>query len=172
MAIALTLDGSVLPQGSDTTGREQFYIGTLTFSGSYVTGGDTLSFNVAGIVSNAAPTRVEVYEEPKTTQTATGYNFIYAKGTTSANGAVQIFSPGSATGTISSVINAPTGSVTNALGVAAGALTSTSGATGVTGVVSTFTGTGGSLTQFAAGAYSTTFATTTVKVRAWFPRGQ
>lgn len=122
MAIAFALDNSTLPQGGDVTEREQFYVGTLTFSGNYTTGGDPLSFAVSGVQSNNAPIRVEVYEEPTTGETATAYTFIYAKGTTLANGALQIFS---AQGT-----------------------------------------------QFAAGAYGTTFATTTVKARVWLPLGR
>lgn len=122
MAVSFALDNSILPQGADVTDREQFYVGTLTFSGSYSTGGDTLSFAVAGVSSNSVPVRVEIYEQPSTSQTATGYSFIYALGTTIANGKVQIFS--------------------------------TQG------------------TQFAAGAYGSTFSTTVVKARVWLPLGR
>jgi hypothetical protein len=118
IAIALDLGSSGVP---DTTGKEAIYQGTLTFSGSYTTGGDTLSFGNSSILSNSIPNYVEVYEQPSSSQTAVAYKFIYSPGTTIANGKLQIF--------------------TNA----------------------------GS--QFAAGAYSTTFATTVVKFRVWFGRG-
>ncbi len=120
MAAAFTLDSGVLGN-PDATIKEGVYIGTIAFSSSYTTGGDTLALNVAGVLAYAAPLRVEIYEQPSTSQTATGYTFIYAKGTTAANGKIQIFS-------------------------AEGA-------------------------QFS-GSYGSTFSTTVVKVRAWFPLGQ
>jgi hypothetical protein len=90
MAVTFAVDNVLGNPSNDF--RRGIYIGTLTFSGSYVTGGDALSFAAAGVLSNVAPIRVEVYEQPSTSQTATGYQFVYAKGTTSANGKLQIFS--------------------------------------------------------------------------------
>lgn len=94
MALSIAVDN--LRGVPDVTEREEFIQGTITFSGSYVVGGDTLSF--AGnnkIQSRTAPNRVEVYEEPVAgTQTATGLTLIFAKGTTQANGTLQIFGPG------------------------------------------------------------------------------
>lgn len=182
--ITAALDNSILPNGSDVTQSEQFYTGTLAFSGNYPTGGDTLSFALAGLQSNSVPTRVEIYEEPLAgSQTATGLQLVYAKGTTIKNGAVQVFSPGGGTGTIASTSTAPTittgtGSPATApIGVVAGALVETAGAAGITGVqapviTSVFTGTGGAVAQFPAGAYGATFSTTTIKFRAWFPLGR
>jgi len=173
MATALTFDN--LQGVPDVTDREEFVSGVIAFSGNYTTGGDTLSFaGTKKVQSRSAPNRVELYEEPlAATQTATGATFVFAKGTTQANGKIQIFTPGAGTGTVSSVINTTTNAgVTNSVNINGGALTSLTGATGVTGVVSTFTGTGGSAAQFPAGAYGSTFATTTVKFRAWFPLGQ
>jgi hypothetical protein len=126
MAIAVTVDGVTANLGlhgvPDTTEREQLYQGTLTFSGNYATGGDGLSFaGIPGLLTQSVPLRVEVYEEPPITETATNYRFIYAKGTTLSAGLLQVF-------------------------VNTGA-------------------------QFAAGAYGSTFATTVVKFRAWFPSG-
>jgi hypothetical protein len=127
MSIAITLDGvgtgtSVLGV-PDVTVKEQLYQGTLTFLGNYTPAGDALSFaNIFGLLSQTAPLRVEVYEEPSTTQTATNYRFIYAKGAKISSGLLWIF-------------------------VNTGA-------------------------QFSAGAYGTTFSTTTIKFRAWFPLGQ
>ena len=122
MAIAITLDlgSSGVP---DTTSKEAFYQGELTFSGNYVTGGDTLSFANSAILSNTAPNRVEIYEEPTTSQTATNYRFVYAKGSGISNGLLQVF-------------------------------------VSTTGV------------QLAAGAYGSLFASTIVKFRVWFGRGQ
>lgn len=120
MAVTFALDNVF--GNPDSTKAGGNYIGTLTFSGSYVTGGDALSFSVQGVLGYAAPLQVEVYEQPTTSQTGTGYAFVYAKGTTTANGKLQIFSTAS--------------------------------------------------TQFSAGAYGTTFATTTVKCRIWLPLNQ
>jgi hypothetical protein len=120
MAVTFALDSTVLGS-TDATKAEGVYLGTLTFSGTYSTGGDTLSFAVAGVNAYVAPLRVEVYEQPTTSQTAVGDVFIYAKGTTAANGKLQIFTS--------------------------------------------------SGSQYS-GSPGTTFATTTVKARAWFPLGQ
>jgi hypothetical protein len=119
--IALTYDSQLgVP---DVTDREELVQFTLTFSGNYPPGGDTLSFaNTNKIQSRRPPVRVEVYEEPIAPQISVGDNFVFAKGTTQANGLLQINT-----------------------------------ASGV---------------PFATGAYGATFATTTVKCRAWFPLGQ
>ena len=182
--ITVTLDNSILPQGGDVTEREQFYTGSLAFSGNYTTGGDPLSFAVQGILSNSAPVKVEVYEEPIAgSQTATGLQFVYAKGTTSANGTLQIFTPGSSSGTIVSTSTAPTittgtnATVTAVVATNGGALTQAAGAAGITGVqaptiTSTFTGATGAFAQHDAGAYGALLASTTVKFRAWFPLGR
>jgi hypothetical protein len=74
----------------DATKALGVYIGTITFSGSYTTGGDTLSFAVQNVLGYAAPLRVEIYEEPSSTQTSTGYQFVYAKGSNASNGKIQI----------------------------------------------------------------------------------
>lgn len=88
MAQTFALD---YPQGNhDVTIKEAIFTGTITFSGNYPAGGDTLALNVKGLQSNAVPNRVEIYEQPASTQTATGYQFIYKKGTTLANGVCQI----------------------------------------------------------------------------------
>ena len=183
MGVALAVDS--LQGVPDVTEREEFVQGVLTFSGNYATGGDTLSFAGSNkIQSRSAPNRVEIYEEPlAATQTATGNIFVFAKGTTQANGKVQIFAPGTSTGTVTSTSTAPTittasgNPATAPVGVITGALAQTAGAAGITGVqaptiTSTFAGAAGSTAQFAAGAYGSTFATTTVKFRAWFSLGQ
>lgn len=95
MAIAVTIDGITAPYVlgvPDVTEREQIYQGILTFSGNYITNGDVLSFsNIAGLLSQSTPLRVEVYEEPTTSQTATNYRFVYAKSSTISAGLLQIF---------------------------------------------------------------------------------
>lgn len=90
MAATFTLDKTILG-AQDATEREGIYVGTVTFSGSYTAGGDTLNLaNDQSIVSQVAPVRCEIYEEPSSSQTSTGYQFVYAKGTTLANGKIQI----------------------------------------------------------------------------------
>ncbi len=125
----------------------------ITLAGSYpgTSAGDPLS--LIGIVpSNSVPIFVDIQEEPAAGTLASGVVWKFAPGTTQANGAIQAFvAPGvTATGTISSTSTAPTittssGGVSTALGVAAGALSEITGASGITGVqaptiTSTFTG--------------------------------
>ena len=89
MAIAVTI------QRKDTTQNQVVLDGILTFSGSYPTGGDTLS-----LISDAAKTsaknviKFEAYENPGTgdSPVATGYTFVFQDGTTLANGKLLIFS--------------------------------------------------------------------------------
>ena len=94
MATAISVDtGSGVP---DTTGYEAIYQGEISFSGNYVTGGDTLSFGNGAIISNSVPNRAEIYEQPNIGQTASNYSFVYVPGTTIANGKIQLFAPGGA----------------------------------------------------------------------------
>ena len=121
MAVTLKLDTAFMGV-PDATQTEGVYQGTVTFSGSYTSGGDTASFAaLVGLLSNALPLHVEVYEEPQSGQSATGWQAVYVKGSTQANGKLSLWN-----GT----------------------------------------------TQFSAGAYGTTFSTTTFKFRAWFPLNQ
>ena len=125
----------------------------LTLSGSYpgTAAGDPLS--LIGIVpSNSVPVFVDIKEAPPAGTLPSGVVWNFAPGTTQANGALQaLVAPGGTpAGTIVSTSTAPTittssGGVTIALGVAAGALSEVTGATGITGVqaptiTSTFTG--------------------------------
>lgn len=67
----------------------------LTVSGSYpgTSAGDTLS--LSGIVpSNSAPIFVDIKEDPAAGTLASGLQFVFAPGTTQANGAMQVFVPG------------------------------------------------------------------------------
>lgn len=66
-------------------GKKQFVLGTLVFSGSYSTGGDTLSFTGLGIQSSLAPDQVWVGG-------TSGYAFGYVPGSpaSQSNGKVKI----------------------------------------------------------------------------------
>lgn len=70
------------------------YFGTITISGSYVTGGVTFDLTPLGALSNSLPDSVEILEMPASGVTGSGYGFIYAFGTTIANGVIQAFSSG------------------------------------------------------------------------------
>ena len=97
MAIAAAIDNTYAR--NDTTEATQIVRGTLTFSGDYATHGDTLSFaNVYGIQSHTVPLRVFVYEAPPAGTSPSGYIYIFCPGTTIANGALTIFTTGTASG--------------------------------------------------------------------------
>lgn len=78
----------------DATQNQLIVDGALTLSGNYGgadTHGDTLSF--AGfdeIKSSSVPTRVEIFEAPTAGNAPTGYSFVFAPGTTQANGVLQV----------------------------------------------------------------------------------
>lgn len=93
--IVATVDTSYLG-AQDNSQSEQFYVGTLTLSGNYGTSsshGDTLSFaSVQNLLSNSAPIRVEIYEQPAPGTAPSYYAAVYQKkatGATIANGAVN-----------------------------------------------------------------------------------
>jgi hypothetical protein len=128
----------------------------ITLAGSYpgTAAGDTLSF--LGIVpSNSVPIFVDIKEAPAAGTLPSGIVWNFAPGTMQANGSLQALIPagGTPAGTIVSTSTAPTittssGGVSTALGVAAGALSEVTGASGITGVqaptiTSTFTGSAG-----------------------------
>jgi hypothetical protein len=69
--------------------------GAVTVTGNYTTTGVTL--DLSNIVpSNSSPLAVFVYEQPAAGASASGNYYAYARGTTPANGAVQVFLPGGA----------------------------------------------------------------------------
>lgn len=78
--------------------------GTITPSGSYATGGDTLNFasgtwpiGQGPIPSNSVPVLVSIMSQPATGGTVSGYVYGYATGTDMTNGKFQLFqSAGSA----------------------------------------------------------------------------
>ena len=69
-------------------------IGTITITGSYVTNGVTFDLTPLGLTSQALPMLVEITELPASGVVGSGYTFIYALGTTIANGKIQAFSTG------------------------------------------------------------------------------
>lgn len=68
--------------------------GSITISGSYVTNGVTFDLTPLGAQSGALPDYVEIIEMPASGVVGSGYKFIYALGTTQANGKIQAFSTG------------------------------------------------------------------------------
>lgn len=78
----------------DATQNQFIVDGALALSGNYgggATHGDTLSF--AGfdqIKSSEVPTFVEIFEAPTAGNAPTGYSFLYAPGTSQANGLLQV----------------------------------------------------------------------------------
>jgi len=94
MAVTVTISPTVLP---DATQNEISVYGTISFSGNYGSAGshgDTM--NLSGLVpSSQLPNIVSIYEEPVAgTSTPAGYSFIWARGTTQANGLVTVFFAG------------------------------------------------------------------------------
>jgi len=92
MAITATLTTGLAL--NDTTQATQIVRGTLTFSGSYVLGGDLMPLNLYGVQSNYIPVRVLVYDYPAVGGTPTGYEFVYLSGTDPSNGRLYILQSG------------------------------------------------------------------------------
>lgn len=69
-------------------------IGTITITGSYVTNGVTFDLTPLGVATASLPLYVEIIETPASGVVGSGYNFVYAVGTTIANGVIQAFSTG------------------------------------------------------------------------------
>lgn len=70
------------------------YVGAITITGSYVNNGVTFDLSGLGAPSNSLPDLVEIVEMPASGVVGSGYTFIYALGTTQANGKIQAFSTG------------------------------------------------------------------------------
>lgn len=96
--LTATLDTDV--SQLDTT-REQYIVdGTISYSGSYPTNGDTVDFSQLGIPSLQPPVRIEIYEATTAAnKPAYGAYFIYLPGSTLANGVVEIFNGTTQVGT-------------------------------------------------------------------------
>lgn len=80
---------------SNFNGADLEVFGTLSGSGTYTTGGDTLSFASDFVKASVAPDQVSVQYRPTAAITA-NTEFVYGQATTIANGKLQLFS---ATGT-------------------------------------------------------------------------
>ena len=88
MSVALTINTDVtngfLQTWEDT---KRFHaLVTFTFSGNYVGGGDTVSFNNPLIKSNSVPCMVNINGQSK-------YLYGWVPGTTISNGKIKIFVP-------------------------------------------------------------------------------
>jgi hypothetical protein len=153
-----------------STGSTFTFFSTLTGSA----GGDT------GTASGQNPP--VPYEAEFWSENSSGYQYQYSE----TLGGLWVLQSGGATpaGTISSTSTAPTittssGGVSTALGVAAGALSEVTGASGITGVqaptiTSTFTGTAiaaAALAKITSGAYPAGVLSDVIKYKAKFARG-
>lgn len=97
MAVAVAISSIVTTdpsQGLDKTMNEQIVDGTLTLTGNYGTGsshGDTINFGTFDQIKSQQPPRlVEIFEAPTAGTAPLGYQYIYAQGTTQANGKLVI----------------------------------------------------------------------------------
>jgi len=75
---------------ADATGKQIFVAGTVTASGSYPTGGDTLDLSNQSFIPSAQPPRqVSLF-----TQTGQVYNYTWIQGSALNNGKVKIYAAG------------------------------------------------------------------------------
>jgi hypothetical protein len=84
MAIAVTIPA----QNIDATGVLVWALGTLAFSGSYTTGGDTLDLSQQPLVPS---TQVPIQA---TVQGQSGYNYVFIPGSALNTNKVKIYSSG------------------------------------------------------------------------------
>lgn len=73
------------------TGNTMEVYGTLSGSGTYTTGGDTLSFASDSVKASTPPDFVAVQLVPSSAASA-NTEFVYGQATTIANGKLQLFS--------------------------------------------------------------------------------
>ena len=78
---------------ADFTLRDGFVDGTIAYSGSYPSNGDTLDLSQLGIpMSQNSFVKVEIWEATTAADApAFGASFVYLPGTTTANGLMEIF---------------------------------------------------------------------------------
>lgn len=95
MSVAVAVSSIVAADpsgGLDITNNEEIVEGTLTLSNNYggaSTHGDTVDFS--GVVqSSLPPRRVEIFENQGAGNAPLGYGFVYANGTTQANGVLTV----------------------------------------------------------------------------------
>lgn len=88
MSVAVATSSAIAQNpaaGQDSTRTGLLVVGTLTLTGSYVTYGDTMS--LAGLCSSDyAPEWVRIWQEPTAGNAPVIYCFLWARGTTQANG--------------------------------------------------------------------------------------
>ncbi len=84
MATAVT----VQPQNIDATGVIVWVLGSAAFSGSYVTGGDTLDLSQQPLIPTTQPP-IQL-----TVQGQSGYTYVFIPGSALNNGKVKIYSAG------------------------------------------------------------------------------
>ena len=163
---------------STTTQKTVEFYGTATVQASpatYATGGLLAASGAAflnlGPYADRTPLLVTVQS-----QSGSGYTYTYVP----TSKKLMIQTGGTATGTVASTSTAPTittssGGVTVALGVAAGALSEVTGATGITGVqaptiTSTFTGSATPGGEIGTGSIPAGVSGDTIVFHAVFPR--
>jgi len=99
MSVVAALNTSVLPDPIDKTLQQCEVYLNLTLSGNYgvaAAHGDVLDLSQLGIPSNQVPTSVFIFEQPTAGNAPTGYSFLYAPGTTQANGKMIVLQGGAA----------------------------------------------------------------------------
>lgn len=91
----------------DTSNSHFIVKGTIALTGSYPgTPGDTLNFTTASqaavnpFSSTQVPDDVRIYEAPAAGTSASGLSYVFAPGTTQANGQLQVFSGTSQAGNV------------------------------------------------------------------------
>jgi hypothetical protein len=114
MAAAITIN-SVTNSGPgvDETMNQTIVDFTVALTGSYTSGGDTLSFASQDLIktSQLTPNLVELYEWTPAGTTPTGYVFQFQPGTTLANGVVYIWTAAGSTQFSGAYSALPTGFV-------------------------------------------------------------
>ena len=92
MAIAVTLDTTVLPNPLDKTQQFQRVHVILTFSGSFASHGDIVSFSGLSINSDQIPIAWNFFEAtPAANKPAYGAVWVYLPGTDQNSGILEIF---------------------------------------------------------------------------------
>ena len=76
----------------DTTQATQVTIWTVSLTGNYTSGGDTLDLSAYPTQSAQIPIWVDFSESPTASVAPSGYNFYYQPGTTPANGLLRVTS--------------------------------------------------------------------------------
>lgn len=101
MTIAITPGtGSTPPFDGIDNGQKVIYLmGTLAFSGNYVTGGDTLDFTTLFdlVKTDYIPIQVQAWSQSSSSGHS-GYQYYFRPGTALNNGRIQVLTTGAAAG--------------------------------------------------------------------------